>query len=225
MEITSTTYAPPANARPGGAEGDSTSKISSDFETFLKMLTVQMQNQDPLNPVKSEDFAVQLATFSGVEQQVRTNDLLESLGAQMGVTGLSSLAGWVGMEVRAEVPARFDGEPINLSFAASTADRRELIVTDANGDIVQRVALSPSDREFSWDGLADDGLPFTEGAYGFEIAEIVGEEVAGTTPVSIYTRVTEARAEGGVTMLVTESGALVQASEVSALREPSQGLS
>ena len=39
---------------------------SSDYETFLKMLTVQMQNQDPLNPVESSDFAAQLATFSSV---------------------------------------------------------------------------------------------------------------------------------------------------------------
>jgi len=48
-------------------------EISSDFETFLRMLTVQMQNQDPLNPVDSSDYAVQLATFSSVEQQVQTN--------------------------------------------------------------------------------------------------------------------------------------------------------
>ena len=52
----------------------SNSALSSDFETFLKMLTVQMENQDPLNPVDSADFAVQLATFSSVEQQVLTND-------------------------------------------------------------------------------------------------------------------------------------------------------
>ena len=69
-----TRAAPAPAAAPQGAEKP---KISSDFETFLRMLTVQMQNQDPLNPIQSSDFAVQLATFSGVEQQVRTNDLLE----------------------------------------------------------------------------------------------------------------------------------------------------
>ena len=44
--------------------------ISSDFETFLRMLTVQLENQDPLDPTDSADYAMQLATFSGVEQQV-----------------------------------------------------------------------------------------------------------------------------------------------------------
>ncbi len=56
------------------------------------MLTVQMKNQDPLNPIQSSDFAVQLATFSGVEQQVRTNELLSRLAegfASSGMTGLS----------------------------------------------------------------------------------------------------------------------------------------
>ena len=54
----------------GAADGSAAAE-SSDFETFLKMLTVQMQNQDPLNPVESTDYAVQLATFSGVEQNSR----------------------------------------------------------------------------------------------------------------------------------------------------------
>lgn len=57
----------------------SSGALTSDFDTFLRMLTVQMQNQDPLDPVDSADYAVQLATFSGVEQQVRTNELLTEL--------------------------------------------------------------------------------------------------------------------------------------------------
>ena len=74
--------------------------ISSDFQTFLRMMTAQMQNQDPLNPMEASDFAVQLATFSGVEQQVRSNDLLAGLSDQMSLMGVSQLAGWVGMEAR-----------------------------------------------------------------------------------------------------------------------------
>ncbi len=74
--------------------------LSSDFQTFLKMLTTQARNQDPLNPMDSSDYAQQLATFSGVEQQVRTNTLLESLAAQLGGGGLTQYASWVGMEAR-----------------------------------------------------------------------------------------------------------------------------
>ena len=75
-----------------------TSAITSDFETFLRMLTVQMQNQDPLNPVDSNDYATQLATFSGVEQAVLTNDLLTTLTTQLNSSGLADMAAWVGKD-------------------------------------------------------------------------------------------------------------------------------
>jgi flagellar basal-body rod modification protein FlgD len=97
---------PPAPAAPRG--------IASDFDTFLRMLTVQMRNQDPLDPIDSADYAVQLATFSGVEQQVRTNELLTALTSQMGLGGLAEMGAWVGREARAAVPARFDGTPVTV---------------------------------------------------------------------------------------------------------------
>ena len=83
--------------------------ISSDFNTFLKMLTTQLKNQDPLNPMDNSEYAVQLATFSGVEQQVKTNTLLESLGTQLGLSGLSTYAGWVGKDARADMPVWYSG--------------------------------------------------------------------------------------------------------------------
>ena len=133
MELT-----PPATAEqltPGTAKVEkSSTEISSDFETFLKMLTVQMQNQDPLNPVDSSDYAVQLATFSGVEQQVQTNDLLRSLMGQLGAAGMADFAGWVGMEARTNLPVTFAGSPVQLSVApAASADAAALVVTDEGG--------------------------------------------------------------------------------------------
>ena len=82
MEISPSPFATDTGKALNPATDSTRAEVSSDFETFLKMLTVQMQNQDPLNPVDSSDYAIQLATFSGVEQQVKTNDLLASLGQQ-----------------------------------------------------------------------------------------------------------------------------------------------
>ena len=119
--------------QPVGANGpqpveasDASAALSSDFETFLLLLTTQMENQDPLNPIDSADYAVQLATFSGVEQQVRTNDLLEGLAAQMNLTGMAELAGWVGMEARASAPVQFGATPLTLyPDPATTAQEAE----------------------------------------------------------------------------------------------------
>ena len=70
--------------------------ISSDFETFLKMLTAQIKNQDPLKPMDPSEFATQLATFSSLEQQVLTNDRLEQISTILGSQGLTQHAHWIG---------------------------------------------------------------------------------------------------------------------------------
>ena len=87
------------NSRAGAA-------LVSDFETFLQMLTAQARYQDPLEPLDSSQYASQLAQFSMVEQQVLTNDTLVQLTGQTGAANLAALAGWVGMEARAVMPAQ-----------------------------------------------------------------------------------------------------------------------
>ena len=218
MEITQT---PPDTAR-AAASGTETPEavISSDFETFLKMLTVQMENQDPLNPTQSEKFATQLATFSGVEQQVLTNDLLESMIGQMGASDMAQMAGWVGREARAAVPGQFDGDPITVApDPAAAADRAELVVTNARGAEVQRLNIPVSGDAFDWPGRAADGTPLPDGRYDFTVVSYAGEEVLDEAPAEIYARVTEVRAAGGETHLMLEGGAAVPATQVSALRE------
>lgn len=194
--------------------------ISSDFETFLKMLTVQMENQDPLNPTDSAEYAMQLATFSGVEQQVLTNDLLEAMMVQMGTTGMAQMASWVGRDARAAVPAQFNGNPITIApNPAAIADRVELVVTDAGGAEVQRLELPSSAQAYEWSGLAEDGSPLPHGQYRFNLVSYSGDEVLIDEPAEIYARVTEVRAEGGETILILEGGSGVLANQVSALRE------
>jgi len=137
--ITSPTSSVSPSALTNGSGGeDARSALSSDFETFIKMLTVQMENQDPLNPMESSDFATQLATFSGVEQQVKTNDLLQGLGSQLGALGVSQLSGWIGMEGRAVAPVEYDGTPVTITISGSAlADAHELVVRDTFGNEVQ----------------------------------------------------------------------------------------
>lgn len=219
MDIATATASPatqPATAAPAN-----TNTVSSDFETFLKMLTVQMQNQDPLDPVKSEDFAVQLATFSSVEQQVQTNDLLKSLAGQMNVMGMAQLAGWVGMEARAPVAAQFEGTPITLSpNPRQIADTAILVVRDSGGAEVQRAQIPVSGGALEWTGILADGSTLPPGAYAFSVESHGNGALIATDPVEVYTRIVEARSEGGQTVLVTEGGGSVPASAVTGLRDP-----
>ncbi len=209
----------PASALNQGV--NSASVISSDFETFLLMLTTQMENQDPLNPIESSDYAVQLATFSSVEQQVLTNDLLVNLSDQMGLMGMAQLAGWVGMEVRAGIPAYFDGAPITLSpNPAAIAQEAVLVVRDAEGVEVERVEIAVSTEPLNWVGVDADGNPLPEGLYSFELESYAHDDLIATSIVDVYSRITEARNEGGQTVLIVEGGIEVPAASVNALRAP-----
>ena len=198
--------------------------ISSDFETFLKMLTTQMQNQDPLNPIESSDYAVQLATFSGVEQQVRTNQLLADLANQMGSSGLSQLAGWIGMEARAPVSAQFNGSALTVwPKHDSTADRAELVVRDSVGAEVARQPLALGTESLSWDGKGADGATLPAGRYRFEVQSFRDDAVLDTIPAEVYVPVIEARIEDGRSVLVVHGDQVIGTNEISALRDPAAG--
>ncbi len=195
--------------------------ISSDFETFLKMLTAQMRNQDPLNPVASEDFAVQLATFSNVEQQVRTNQLLESLGDRMGALGMAQLSGWVGMEARAEVPVQFDGSPLTLTLQPDTlADTAQLVVTDSRGIVAQRTDVPAQVGAVTWAGIGAGGIPLPHGRYAITLASFANGEHLSDSPVQVHGRIVEARNTDGQITLVMEGGQEVASDKVLSLRAP-----
>lgn len=222
MEIGTTTQPAGTQSAASALASDSDKpEISSDFETFLRMLTAQLENQDPLDPVKSEDFAVQLATFSGVEQQVRTNDLLETLGAQMALSGMAQFAGWVGMEARAPVEGYFDGAPISLSPKPQlNADKAELVVTNAFGTEVQRVPIDVSHESVEWSGLLDSGTAPT-GLYSFTVDSYTGGVVSDSSPVEVYGKIVEARNDGATTSIVLAGGVEVPATSITSLRDPS----
>lgn len=208
-------------AAPQPASSESGRLLNADFEMYLKMLTTQMENQDPLNPMAAEDFAAQLAQFSAVEQQVRTNQLLEGLAAQMGAGGLAEMAGWVGMEARVAAPAAFDGSPLVLHLPEPPpgAASAQLVVRDASGAERQRLAVDPSAGQVDWAGTAANGAPLPAGTYAFELAYTgaSGDALPPGAP-EVYADVVEVRLAGGAPQIVLAGGAVVAPAEVTALR-------
>lgn len=196
--------------------------ISADFDTFLKMLTTQMQNQDPLNPIDSADYAVQLATFSGVEQQMKTNQLLDGLIGQFGVIGMSQLAAWVGQEARAAAPVYMDAAPVTLTYATDAqADSAVLVVKNQAGELVAREDLPLGGGPYQWLGGDVAGNPLPKGLYSLSVESYRGDEPLGQpTEVEAYARILEARGGASGTTLVLEGGVEVAATRITALRMP-----
>lgn len=196
------------------------SGLTSDFKTFLKMLTAQARYQDPLEPIDSTEYASQLAQFSMVEQQVKTNDALTAMFGQMSSDNIASLASWVGMEARATTPAYFDGSPITISpNPASVSDRVELVVIDADGQEVQRSAIAASSDPIEWAGVDDDGDPFAEGNYSFKVDSFTGDDLILSEQAEVYGKVTEAQIQNGKVILIMQGGQAVLSTSVTGLRQ------
>lgn len=218
MEISQQTLNPTTGTPE--VQSKAATQIGSDFEVFLQMLTAQMKYQDPLNPVDSTDYATQLATFSGVEQAVLTNDLLKSLTTQMGTGGLIDMAGLVGKEVRSTADVYFEGEPITLMPSQTVAsDSAELVVRDSSGIEVQRLAIRPADQSIEWAGVGPNGELMQTGTYRFEIVSKSNDEVVAQNQVEAYGKVTEVRLDNGKTTLLLAGGASIASDQVTALRD------
>lgn len=190
---------------------------AGDFQTFLKMLTTQLTNQDPMNPMESSDFAVQLATFSGVEQQAQTNQLLTQMVTAR--TKLANMAEWIGKEVATTTPVWFDGAPLTLSVSPdSTADRVQLITKDRNGREIARDEIGPGQGQIDWVGRNAAGDVIDSGQYQFFTESYRGTESLGVQPVSAFARVTEIQAGPRGVELILPGGAVVAPDAVTGLR-------
>lgn len=212
---------PSTQSGPLPPAGKNRSVLSSDFETFLKMLTAQARYQDPLEPIDSTEYAAQLAQFSMVEQQVKTNETLTSLTDRLGGSDLSALAGLVGLDARVPGPVTFDGAPVSLAVAEKPgAQRADLVVTDGAGAEVQRLPLPPGKNEVVWSGLKADGTLFPFDEYQLFVESFSGDVPIARDPAQSYGRVTEAQISEGQVVLVLRGGRTVQAASVTALRKP-----
>ncbi len=191
------------------------STITADFETFLRLLTTQMQNQDPLNPMDSTEFASQLAQFSGVEQQVRTNDLLLGLQAGLATMGMGELGGWIGMQARADMPVNFQGQTVTLAGVPHPlADRMELIVRNDRDEVVQQVPVPLSTDAVAWTGRDLSGALVPPGVYTFSIQNWSGEDMIEDRAAMVYSTIQEAQLVGADVWLTMDGGLSIPAQSV-----------
>jgi flagellar basal-body rod modification protein FlgD len=196
---------------------------SSDFETYIQMLTVQLSNQDPMDPMEADDFAVQLATFSMVEQQTYGNALLETVVGQLGESSLAQMSSWVGMEARSASPVSFSGTPVELHMPyAIVGNVQELVITDAEGNEVDRIPVLAEGETITWDGTDAEGQPVEPGVYAFRVDSFEGEELVGSGPVESYVMVTEVRMTEDGVRLIAPGDVEIDPNLVSALRDPNE---
>ncbi|RJE80896.1 flagellar hook capping FlgD N-terminal domain-containing protein [Paracoccus sp. JM45] len=193
----------------------------ADFQTFLTMLTAQLKNQDPLNPMEGTDFAIQLATFAGVEQQTLSNKYLEQMSGQGGTGGLGSMAAWIGKEARTTAPVFFGDDPLTLDIAShNLADSVQLITMNSRGQEIMREEIGPGLGQIDWYGRSADGSKLADGTYSFAVESARNGEVIEQTQVGVYARITEAQFGTDGARVIFQGGASAPADDITALRDP-----
>ena len=197
--------------------------LGDTFDTFLVLLTTQLQHQDPLSPMESNEFTKQLVDFTGVEQTIQTNKNLETLIGLSFANHLTSGVNYLGKEVTANgnTTALSNGSAtwnFNLQqAAASTA----LVVTDESGKVVFTGSgdTKAGDQQFVWDGTANDGTALPDGIYSMQVTAIdaAGNFVGTSTTIDGLVEGVEI-VEGEPVLLV--NGLKIFLSEILNVREP-----
>ena len=147
--------------------------IAATFDQFLNLLTTQLQNQNPLDPLDTNQFTQQLVQFAGVEQQLRTNTQLESLLAQSKAQSVPAAAAFVGMRITADgSTATLADNQASWSIKSPNAGTAVFTITDANNRTVytetRKVTAGP--QSFTWNGRDANKVALQPGDYRLSVA-------------------------------------------------------
>ncbi|MGE4350571.1 MAG: flagellar hook assembly protein FlgD [Bdellovibrionales bacterium] len=153
------------------------STLIGNYDTFLKILTTQLENQDPTDPVDASEFTNQLVMYSQVEQQIATNDKLEDVLSIMGSNSIKPLLSYLGQYTESKAGNELvvqDGTSLLSYDLPEEAQSVTLYIQDEDGDVVATVD-APTDsgmHRIAWDGTLDAGGTAEDGAYRFIISAV-----------------------------------------------------
>jgi flagellar basal-body rod modification protein FlgD len=188
--VVSGTTPPAASSGSSSSSSSSTSTtLAGNFQTFLTLLTTQLQNQNPLDPLDTNQFTQQLVEFASVEQQLKTNDQLTTLVSLQQTTQATQALGFVGKTAvvngnttalsnsqakwELNVPASSD---VSITIANSTG---QTVFTGSYS------ATAGNNQPFTWNGQGNDGTQWPDGLYTMTAtaADSSGNPVAVSTEV------------------------------------------
>src|SRR5262244_499094 len=149
-----------------------TSQIASNFNTFLTLLTTQLKNQNPLDPLDTNQFTQQLVQFASVEQQINMNTQLQTLVALQQTAQNSQALGFVGKTVTVKGgTAPLTNGQAQWTFSSTSPAKATFTVTDSTGQTVytKTATVQAGTQGFSWNGLDNAGRQWADGNYTLSI--------------------------------------------------------
>lgn len=168
-----TTISGVTNTSTTSSTTSSKARIADNFDQFLLLLTTQLKNQSPLDPLDTNQFTQQLVQFAGVEQQIKTNDTLSSLLIANKTANLNNALNFVGANVTADgTTTALASGSAKWQLNAPRNGQAVITITNASGNQVYTTTrtLTAGDQTFTWDGRLDNGSVAPDGKYSITIA-------------------------------------------------------
>jgi flagellar basal-body rod modification protein FlgD len=185
IPVTPTTPTPTTTPAAAASDG---AMIADNFQTFLQLLTTQLKNQNPMDPLDTNQFTQQLVQFAQVEQQMKSNSQLEALlNLEKAAQSTVALA-YVGQTVVV------DGSTTALGSTGATwtvtqakPSTTKVVVTDSTGQTAYTgtFAMQAGTQNFTWDGKGNDGRTWPAGNYTLTATatDASGQNVAVSTEI------------------------------------------
>ncbi len=149
--------------------------IAGNFTNFLQLLTTQLRNQNPLDPLDTNQFTQQLVQFAQVEQQIKSNDQLSSLVSLEKSAQATTALAYVGSTVVVDGSAtQLTSSGATWSFNVSKPASANVTIKDSTGQtaFTGTFAVNPGKQNFTWDGRGNDGRIWPAGTYTLSAAAV-----------------------------------------------------
>jgi len=162
--------------------------IANNFQTFLQLLTTQLKNQNPLDPLDTNQFTQQLVQFAQVEQQMKQNDQLTTLiSLEKNAQATTALA-YVGQTVVVDgTTTGLINKEATWSLTTSKPASATVTIKDESGRAAYTgtFSLSAGTQQFVWDGVGNNGEQWPEGNYTLAVTakDANGQAVSVSTEV------------------------------------------
>jgi flagellar basal-body rod modification protein FlgD len=184
-----TTNSAAATAEAAGTAGSQ--QLAGNFDTFLTLLTTQLQNQNPLDPLDTNQFTQQLVEFASVEQQVNMNSNLQTLialqASQEATAALQMLGDTVTINSSTVALSNATNTPATWNFSSPSPATGTITITNSSGQVAYAgtVSLSAGNNSYSWNGQGNNGVMWPDGNYTISITATgaTGQPVTVTTQV------------------------------------------
>ena len=150
-------------------------QLAGNFDTFLQLLTTQLQNQNPLDPLDTNQFTQQLVEFASVEQQIDMNTHLQSLITMQQTTGATSALQLVGSTItvggNSATLSNATSTPATWSLTTSTPANATVTVTNSSGSTAYSgtLSLNAGTQSFTWNGQGSNGQTWPDGVYTLSV--------------------------------------------------------